>query len=93
MCAGAQFATGNASCWETPVWEVSDPDWQIAGRKRYACNRHVHGVIDRERGSLVMPYVPAAEQCIHVGVFARGPVDGSTEHCFRCDSDVPRHML
>jgi hypothetical protein len=33
------------------------------------------------------------ESCIHPNVFATGPVDGSTEHCYTCDTDVPRSQL
>ena len=30
--------------------------------------------------------------CIHPGVFARGPVPG-TEHCYTCGTDIPREQL
>lgn len=33
------------------------------------------------------------ESCIHPNLFATGPVDGSTEHCWTCDEDIPRHEL
>jgi hypothetical protein len=53
-CLGAQFATGSSACWTTPVWVVRSDDGT-----RLACDRHVHGAIDRERGSLVLPVAAA----------------------------------
>jgi hypothetical protein len=53
-CAGVTFPTGSTQCWKPPVWAVYDthhggpPD-------RYACDRHLHNAVDRERGALVVP--------------------------------------
>jgi len=38
------------------------------------------------------PPVDVREPCIHPGVFALGPVPG-TEHCWTCNTDVPREQL
>ncbi len=94
QCAGVRYATGSTQCWVEPVWVVVDPDRTIAGPRVHACDRHVHSVIDRDRGSLVLPYDP----CIHPGVFSRhlpGSVTefNPTEHCWQCDQDIPSSEL
>jgi len=50
-CVGAP--TGSV-CGEAPKWGVFD---RHRGGKpdRYACDRHLHNAIDRERGGLVVP--------------------------------------
>jgi hypothetical protein len=54
-CAGVRYATGSSQCWNVPVWEVSDPDRQIAGRRLLACHKHVAGLLNRDGASLVVP--------------------------------------
>jgi len=54
-------------------------------------------LVDGFQGGFYLTPAPAEpvdvkEPCIHPGVFARGPVPGS-EHCWRCDTDVPREEL
>lgn len=49
-CCGAP--TGS-SCWKEPYWGIFDT--HRGGKPdRYACDRHLHNAIDRERGGLVV---------------------------------------
>lgn len=54
QCAGVQYATGSAPCYEPPPWAIYDT--HHGGKPdRYSCHRHLHSHIDPERGALVVP--------------------------------------
>ena len=53
QCAGVRTPTGSSQCWEAPQWGIYDTH-HGGEPARFACDRHLHLAIDRERGGLVV---------------------------------------